>query len=546
MQCQICFRTGGHKLPFLCPTDARNALYELRLENARILLEKDALDEQISAIVSHKADTDPTKSQDKELNKPQTLWEIGQNDSESELAIDRTRQIMVTAEDLRRKVEAARVDISQRKAVINRRRSELASAVNGLEARRARQIEDAERSINRTKHKWNLMHLTMAQSRAFLCGEAAKLYGLRRLSEPGLLPDEYSIGGVPIVDLRNMNSASAAQITTSLSHAAHLLVLTSHYLALCLPAEVTLPHRDYPLPTILSLSSSHMYSNIPFPGSTPQQSSNNSPTASRHAETSSLPRPRPLFITKPLPLLAKEDPSAYSLFVEGIVLLAYNIAWVCKCQGITVGAPGNTSFEDVCAIGRNLFNLLISNTPRPNPGSRTPSAASTPITTATSTPTKAKCNSITTPEAPESADEGGKKIINKSALFMGHFSHGTAHTFLGSPEGNELVRSFKLPSPIKLADKLKTLLLSEISSAEWEVLDHDAWAEDEGKELEDEGVMIGASRDERPRRRLGGGLGFGNAMQSFMSMRTVIDAVEIVSGGDKKPGTSGWTKLKPR
>jgi Vacuolar sorting 38 and autophagy-related subunit 14 len=545
MQCQICFRTGGHKLPFLCPTDARNALYEPRLENAKVLLEKDTLAKQISPIMSDKTGTEPTKIQDKELGESRTLWEIEQNDAEGELAIDRTRQIMATADNLRRKIEAAKIDISQRKAVINRRRSELASAVNGLEARRTRQVEDAERSINRTKHKWNLMHLTMAQSRAFLCGEAAKLYGLRRLSEPGLLPDEYGIGGVHIVDLRNMNGASAAQITTSLSHIAHLLVLTSHYLALCLPAEITLPHRDYPLPTVLSLSSSHMYSNIPFPGSTPQQSSNNSPTASRHAETSGLPRPRPLFITKPLPLLAKEDPSAYSFFVEGTVLLAYNVAWVCKSQGITVGAPGNTSFEDVCAIGRNLFNLLIGNTPRPNPGSRTPSVASTPITTATSTPTKAKPNSIAAPETPESGIEGGKKTTNQPALFMGHFSHGTAHTFLGSPEGNELVRSFKLPSPVKLADKLKTLLSSEISSAEWEVLDPDAWAEGEGKELEDEGVIIGASRDERPRRRLGGGLGFGNAVQSFMSMRTVLDAVEIV-GGDKKPGTSGWTKLKPR
>jgi hypothetical protein len=30
-------------------------------------------------------------------------------------------------------------------------------------------------------------------------------------------------------------------------------------------------------------------------------------------------------------------------------------------------------------------------------------------------------------------------------------------------------------------------------------------------------------------------------------MKTVMDAVEMVSGdGDRKPGSSGWTKLKPR
>jgi hypothetical protein len=516
------------------------------------LIEKEALNKQISEIVSHKAGTESKKEQqERGLGKLQTLWDVGRNDGERDLAVDRTRQIMAQADDLRTKIEAAREDIARRKAVITRRKSELASAANGLEARRAKQIEDMEKNINRTRHKWNQMHFTMVQSRAFLCGEAAKLYGLRRLLDCSLLLDEYSIGGVPIVDLRNMNSASAAQITTSLSHITHLLVLASHYLSLRLPAEVTLPHRDYPLPTILSLSSSHLYSNIPFPGSTPQHSSN-SPTTSRHAEVSNLPRPRPLFITKPLPLLAKEDPSAYSLFVEGAVLLAYNIAWVCKSQGIAVGTSNTTSFEDICALGRNLYNLLIGATPRFNPGSRTPSLASTPITTAISTPTKSKSNSTAPPEPAESGAEDRKKSSKEPALFVGHFSHGTAHTYLGSPEGNELVRGFKLPSLVKLADMLKTQLLSEVSSAEWEVLDPDAWAEDEGKELEDEGIMVGASRDERPRRILGGGLGFGSAMQSFMSMRTVMDAAEMVggggdtAGGDRKPGTSGWTKLKPR
>jgi hypothetical protein len=537
---------GGQTLPFLCPTDAQNALYESRLENARVLIEKDGLSKHISAIVAHRAGAESKEiQQDVGQAKLETVWKIKQNDVERRLSMDRTRQIIARADELRTKVEVGRLDISRRQAVITRRKSELASAVNGAETRRTRQIEDTEKGISRTRHKWDQMHLTMAQSRAFLCGEAAKLYGLRRSSEHGVPLDEYSIGGVSIINLRNMNSASAAQITTSFSHIAHLLVLASHYLALRLPAEITLPHRDYPLPTILSIPSSHLYSNIPFPGSTAQHSSN-SGTASRHAENSNLPRPRPLFIAKPLPLLAKEDPIAYSLFVEGAVLLAYNIAWVCKTQGITLGASGSTSFEDTCAIGRNLFNLLIGTTPRPSPGSRVPSNASMPVATVKTTPTKLKPNSDAVPDAAESGAEDGKKSIKESALFMGHFSHGTAHTFLGSTEGGELMRGFKLLSPVKLADRLKTQLLSEISNAEWEVLDPDSWAADGVKELEEDGVMVGASRDERPRRRLTGGLGFGGAMQSFMSMRTVIDAVEIVGGGEKKPGTSGWTKLKPR
>jgi hypothetical protein len=84
--------------------------------------------------------------------------------------------------------------------------------------------------------------------------------------------------------------------------------------------------------------------------------------------------------------------------------------------------------------------------------------------------------------------------------------------------------------------------MSEVANAEWEVLDEDAWAvERPGGELRDETVVVGARR--------GGERGYGLGMQSFMSMRTVHDAVGPGAGGvdrDKKQGSNGWTKLKQR
>jgi hypothetical protein len=541
MQCDICFRTGGSKLPFLCPTDARNELYESRIQNAQVLLERDALGKRVAVIAGDQAANAPTATK----SKP-TRWDVENNIAERDLVVDRTAQIMAQADELRTNIEKARRDIARRKATIARRKLDMESATNGLEQRRIRQTEEVEKKTKMTRFKWNQMHGTTTQSRAFLCGEAAKLYGLRCLKGGDTPQDEYTIAGVPIVDLRAMNTASPAQITTSLSHVAHLLVLATHYLAIRLPGEITLPHRDYPLPTILPLDKSHVYAHLPFPG-TPFHSSNNSPSTSRHVEANNLPRPRPLFINKPLPLLAKEDPSAHSLFLEGTTLLAYNIAWVCKSQGISIEASGPATFEDVCALGRNLYNLLIGNTPRPSP--RIPSIPSTPGSTPSSTPTKSGRTGRDASDPSESGPETGRKSPKYPNITVGHFSHGTAHTFLGSPEGNDFTRSFKLPGPMKLADKLKAHLMNEMSSAEWEVLDQDAWAEEEGKDMEDDGVMVGARRlsGERLRRGLGGG--FGGAMQSFMSMRTVMDAVEIVGGaadGDRKPGTSGWTKLKPR
>ena len=528
MQCDICFRTGGRKLPCLCPTDARNQLYDPRIQNARVLLEKDALDREITSLLESKPNDDeghPHKA-------ATDLADIDRLVSEKNQAADRTQQIIAYADELRVKFEKAREEIAKKKAVLSRRRSELATASNGIEARRTRQTEEVEKSIRMTKYKWNQTHSVTASSRAFLCGEAAKLYGLRRVRRNGGL-EEYRIGGIGIVDLRSLNSksplcfiagnadflaaASPAQISTALSHIVHLLMLSTHYLAIRLPAEITLPHRDYPLPTIFPLLASYKHTDVPFPGSTPAHSSNNSPTASRHlTEQSNQPRPRPLFISKPLPKLATEDPAEYGLFIEAITLLAYDIAWLCKSQGIPVG--DNSTFEEVCNIGKNFFNLLIGSQPRPSPSSRVPSTQSTP----------------TKGGARDGESEAEDK---KSGLVMGRFSHGTAHSFLGNADGTEFVRGWKLLSPMKLADRLKAKLMSEVANAEWEVVEQDAWEEDD--EMKDDGVVVGARRE--------GGRAIGLGMQSFMSMRTVMDAVEMVGGdGDRKPGTSGWTKLKPR
>lgn len=120
---------------------------------------------------------------------------------------------------------------------------------------------------------------------------------------------------------------------------------------------------------------------------------------------------------------------------------------------------------------------------------------------------------------------------------MGRFSHGTAHSFLGNADGTDFIRSWKLLNPMKLADRLKAKLMSEVANAEWEMLGQDAWAVDD--EMETDGVVVGARRE--------GERGLGLGMQSFMSMKTVAEAGEMApADGEKKPGTSGWTKLKPR
>lgn len=235
-----------------------------------------------------------------------------------------------------------------------------------------------------------------------------------------------------------MADLSPELITTSLAHISHVLMLASHYLAIRLPAEITMPHRDYPRPTIFTPASSYQLA--------PQGCS---------SEVGH--RSRPLFVDRPLPVLAKEDPLMYSFFLEGVTLLAYDVAWACLSQNVPIG--DRSSFEDVCNMGRNLYNLLI--------GQQLHSSQAAKLYPSLSA-------------APGTPSDGGDLDQAKPATttpMMGRYSHGTSHTFLGGATGTEFVRSFRLPAPIKLADRLKRKLASEPGVPEWEVVENGDWEE---------------------------------------------------------------------
>ena len=219
-----------------------------------------------------------------------------------------------------------------------------------------------------------------------------------------------------------------------------------------------------------------------------------------------MPRPRPLFLDKPLSILAKEDNAAYSLFVEGVAHLAYDVAWACLSQGVSIGEK--KSYEDVCCIGRNLYNLLIGN-------QRVHHQAA---------------GGNLGPDEIAEVNAGGDIGDAAATNWMGRFSHGTAHTFLGGSEGSELVRGFRLPAPIKIADKLKKkLLTSDASVPEWELLEDEAWAVEDG--LED-GVLVSTQKRQ----------GAGQRRRSFgaESVMTVRTAKEE----ERRPGLSTWTKIR--
>ncbi|OTA92504.1 hypothetical protein M434DRAFT_396384 [Hypoxylon sp. CO27-5] len=524
MDCDICHRAHHPtRLPFFCAVDARNALYEGRVANARILMEAEEIESQVTKLLS----VSDANSDAPGTNRFSRIY-VENCASEEHKAKERTERIIATADKLRDEIAAARKEIEERKASIARKKSDLAAASQGVSARRTRQLEETNRVTKIVKYTWDREYDAMTQYRAALCMEVAKLYRLQRIKRGNPVRFEYKIGGIDIVDLHNMNSAQPELISASLAHITHLLWLTSHYLSIRLPAEITLPHNDYPRPTIFSLQSSYHHGDVAFPGTSLL------PPDPRDRQFAHVPHPRPLFLDKPLSTLAKEDSTAYNAFLEGVILLAYDIVWLCRTQGVPVGDNSN-GLEDFAQMGRNLYNLLINSSLQRNPQK----IADTPSQT----------NAENSP-----ADLG------KNAPRIGLYSHGTAHTFLGGAAGNELIRSFKMPNVAKMADKLRAKLLRESPIPEWELLEDDAWTPDDAL---DDGVLVGGA----PARGQLGVPGHRFGIESYMSVNTVKsgssgdqnprvphgsggNGAASVSGRDREKererGTSGWTKIKPR
>lgn len=232
------------------------------------------------------------------------------------------------------------------------------------------------------------------------------------------------------------------------------------------------------------------------------------------------PRPRPLCVDKALPKLAREDYGTYSLFIEGVTLLAWNVSWLCHSQGLNLGSG---SWEDVCDIGKNMWQLLVA---PPGQGQ-----SATLIRTLGGRDTQSKL---------KSSKDSPRTTIQRTKSFpmLGHYSHGTAHSFLSSSDGTEFIRSWRLPTPTNVVDKLKSTLLGEMASAEWELLDETEWT---GAPSESPQLLPHNTAHDL------------NVVRNFRG--TITDTETIVSklGFSDTPssplhpkGTSGWTKLRNR
>lgn len=217
MNCDVCCRQCDSALPFNCQTCARNQLYPLRFDIVSTLLEKESTGKRIEEAVKHASLTDKTgpelldqsKSSQDEPSKV-VIETMRTLKTQSEI---RTESIQVQIAKLRREIDEGKQEIARRRAALAKRRSDAESANYQLPERRTAVLNNVQKDIKKTDTMWNSLHAKTAESRMFLCREAANLYNLRQRSRRrnGEIISTYSIGGVNMVDPRDMNSEHMAE-----------------------------------------------------------------------------------------------------------------------------------------------------------------------------------------------------------------------------------------------------------------------------------------------------------------------------------------------
>jgi hypothetical protein len=178
-------------------------VYEGRIANAKILIETEAIESRVNKLLSD-SESKPGFS----ATHRDTRIYVENCVSQEHKAKERTERIIASADRLRDEVAAAKKEIEERRATIARKKSDLATASQGVPARRNRKLDETRKATKMAKYHWDREYEAMTQYKAALCMEVAKLYRLQRVRRGNPVRFEYKIGGIDIIDLQNLNSMS--------------------------------------------------------------------------------------------------------------------------------------------------------------------------------------------------------------------------------------------------------------------------------------------------------------------------------------------------
>ena len=519
MPCGICTKNFDSRRKPFCASCAKAKLYGPRVEQAASLLSREKThthaeavlrpgNDGILAALPEDADLDAITA----AVKTNSAHRAGE---EREAIDGRIRDITEKADRLKEDIAAYKGLIASRKETNASRSARLNAEHAQLDKDKARVSEPIKSAVVKARHRLNKVHTRTMEAREYLCQEAGVLSGLKKTK----LPDgrsQFVLRGLPIPNLRELNGttkrlksetissgsdykdilAPHELMSGSMDSMCRFLGLCCHYLSIRLPAEIIQPHHNFPHPAILPISSSYK-PRLPFyPGSQPPDAGIVPPTEGS--------RPRLLQLDRPLPQMLKEDAKTAQLFIEGVSLLAYDIAWLCRTQG----TGSLNAFEEICDLGRNLYQLFPSKDSKSRPSlNRTISTATT-----------------IKPDRSIAEAEDTKPRF-------GSYSHGSSRNSLAGSQAEDQLPEWKL-SITKFVDQLKALLRNEAARAEWHIIDDTEWDE----EMEHERPVLVGGYKRSP-------------AMSVMTIKPsdgddeIMDPKNIAAAAK---GRSGWTKVRGR
>lgn len=508
MECDVCSRDFAGRRKPLCASCAQAILYEPRRHQVTGLLNREEAHTYAEAVIRPGNDgilaSLPANADFDAITTGVRSHAYERTKADIDATNYRVEQIVSRSEELKTQMEQYKRSITEQRDNIERRREELGSEQEELQKQKSRALDPVRSATKKASQRLEKTHTRITDARLLLCREAASSASLqKRKTSSGR--SEYTLGGLYVPDLKELNVRTQARskpksvggrtviephelVSETLDNIARLVNLSAHYLSVRLPAEIILPHEDFPRVVVMPEKSSYKFKNLPFPGIS--GSSSSSPAASRVLDKN-LPRPRPLWLDRPLAQLMKEDSKAFGMYIEGVTLLAWDLAWLCRSQGF----DHINTFEDFCNIGKNLWYLLVTQHRR---------SRSTKDQTST----------------------------------LGVFSHGSAQNNLSSAAGVEMMKDWSLGSSARIGDKVKKALSAEISGADWDFLDEREW--DEEREYEVPVLVGGLQRPTESRHA---------AAMSVMSVAPHDGAAEdACSATDSKKAkkNSGYVKVRGR
>ena len=214
MECSICHKhpakeDGSTKEDGLhCASCALNIFYPVRLELAKVMLEKETHGRTVEQITS----PEPGPNMDEDAKKMSAAWwsqfETGLSIYQREQDEEMEREL----EEKKKYLEELKAKVQEKKEYLAQRRSNIKVAKDALFVRGKKKLEEAKAAGEKAKAEHDAIHNRTMEAKEILCREAATLLRLRHTkvkTKDGTLKDRYFIAGLVLPDLKEINSKSS-------------------------------------------------------------------------------------------------------------------------------------------------------------------------------------------------------------------------------------------------------------------------------------------------------------------------------------------------